>query len=1476
MASPSISSICNTPSLAPSHGNIEMRSSIEVECVSMPSHEEKGHHKWGTLGPGLDEYGVFLTWEDLWVTVSNGNAGNRGLLQGLTGYAQPGEVLAIMGPSGCGKSTLLDAFVGRLGSNTRQSGEILINGRKQTLAFGTSAYVTQDDALMTTLTVKEAVYYSAQLKLPNSMSKSEKKERAEMTISEMGLQDAANTRIGGWDSKGLSGGQKRRLSICIEILTRPKLLFLDEPTSGLDSAASYHVMSKIVGLAQHHRRTVIASIHQPCSEVFELFHNLCLLSSGRAVYFGPASEANEFFALNGFPCPLLRSPCDHYLRTINKDFDQDIEQGIGTKTATEAIDILVKSYKSSITHQQVSRWVAEICKMEGGSLEMKESQASFLTQCVVLTKRSFVNMYRDLGYYWLRLAIYLGISLCIGTIYTNIGYSFGSIQERGSMLIFISSFLTFMTIGGFPSFVEDMKIFGRERLNGHYGVSVFVIGNTFSAIPFLFLVSVIPGAVAYYLVGLQRSVEHFTYFALVLFVCMMLVESLMMMVASIVPNFLMGIITGAGIQGLMILSGGFFQLPNNLPKPFWRYPMYYIAFHKYANQGFYKNEYLGLTFPSNQAGGPHTITGDEILRNIWQVEMVYSKWVDLAILAGMVVLYRLMFLGIIKGIERVKPMIRALQSAPSKQAIQVQVMDHLSTPSHVESDIGRSVQVTANGVSLTWDNFWVKAMNGKSGSRVILEGITGYAQPGEVLAIMGPSGCGKSTLLDALADTKYFGSKAISNVFKFYHILSFKSLSLSLSFSSCLLVFTQVSMASPSISSICNTPSLPPSHGNIEMRSSIEVECVSMPSHEEKGHNKWDTIAPGSDEYGVFLTWEDLWVTVSNGNSGNRGLLQGLTGYAQPGEVLAIMGPSGCGKSTLLDAFVGRLGSNTRQSGEILINGRKQTLAFGTSAYVTQDDALMTTLTVKEAVYYSAQLKLPNSMSKSEKKERAEMTINEMGLQDAANTRIGGWDSKGLSGGQKRRLSICIEILTRPKLLFLDEPTSGLDSAASYHVMSKIVGLAQHHRRTVIASIHQPCSEVFELFHNLCLLSSGRAVYFGPASAANEFFALNGFPCPLLRSPCDHYLRTINKDFDQDIEQGIGTKTATKAIDILVKSYKSSITYQQVSRWVVEICKMEGGSLEMKEIQASFLTQCVVLTKRSFVNMYRDLGYYWLRLAIYVAISLCIGTIYTNIGYSFGSIQERGSMLIFISSFLTFMTIGGFPSFVEDMKIFGRERLNGHYGVSVFVIGNTFSAIPFLFLVSVIPGAVAYYLVGLQRSVEHFTYFALVLFVCMMLVESLMMMVASIVPNFLMGIITGAGIQGLMILSGGFFQLPNNLPKPFWRYPMYYIAFHKYANQGFYKNEYLGLTFPSNQAGGPHTITGDEILRNIWQVEMVYSKWVDLAILAGMVVLYRLMFLGIIKGIERVKPMIRALQSAPSKQAIQVQVMDHLSTPSHA
>ncbi|XP_058758834.1 ABC transporter G family member 1-like [Vicia villosa] len=628
-------------------------------------------------------------------------------------------------------------------------------------------------------------------------------------------------------------------------------------------------------------------------------------------------------------------------------------------------------------------------------------------------------------------------------------------------------------------------------------------------------------------------------------------------------------------------------------------------------------------------------------------------------------------------------------------------------------------------------------------------------------------------------------------------------------------------------------------------------------------------MSNGGENKGICLSWKDLWVTVSGSNNESKSILQGLTGYAKPGQVLAIMGPSGSGKSTLLDALAGRLSSNTRQSGEILINGNKQALAYGTSAYVTQDDTLLTTLTVKEAVYYSAQLQLPDTMSKQEKKQRADSTIREMGLQDAINTRIGGWGVKGISGGQKRRVSICIEILTHPSLLFLDEPTSGLDSAASYYVMKRIASLGKKDgvQRTIIASIHQPSSEVFQLFHNLCLLSSGKTVYFGPASTASEFFALNGFPCPPLQNPSDHLLKTINKDFDQDIEMDFAETSRTisteQAIGILVTSYTSSEINQEVINEVAVLSKKDNNSTYKKKKHAGFLNQCLVLTRRSFVNMFRDLGYYWLRLGIYIALAISLATVFNNLDKSFGSIQDRGSFLMFVFSFLTFMTIGGFPSYVEDMKVFERERLNGHYGVTAYVIGNTLSSLPYLLMVSLIPGAIAYYPAGLQKGYQHFLYFICALFSCLMLVESLMMIVASIVPHFLMGIITGAGIQGIMMLAGGFFRLPNDLPNPFWRYPMFYIAFHRYAFQGSYKNEFEGLKFDRDD-GSLNYISGDEILRSKWHVDMSYSKWVDLGVLLGMIVLYRVLFLIIIKTTEKLKPFVLSLMAVSPRKTIQV------------
>lgn len=152
--------------------------------------------------------------------------------------------------------------------------------------------MTQEDIMLGTLTVRETISYSANLRLPSSMTKEEVNGIIEGTIMEMGLQDCGDRLIGNWHLRGISGGEKKRLSIALEILTRPSLLFLDEPTSGLDSASAYFVAQTLRNLG-HDGKTVISSIHQPSSEVFALFDDLFLLSGGQTIYFGPAQKAVE-------------------------------------------------------------------------------------------------------------------------------------------------------------------------------------------------------------------------------------------------------------------------------------------------------------------------------------------------------------------------------------------------------------------------------------------------------------------------------------------------------------------------------------------------------------------------------------------------------------------------------------------------------------------------------------------------------------------------------------------------------------------------------------------------------------------------------------------------------------------------------------------------------------------------------------------------------------------------------------------------------------------------------------------------------------------------------------------------------------------------------------------------------------------------------------------------------------------------------
>ncbi|CAN1755474.1 ABC transporter G family member 15 [Linum perenne] len=576
------------------------------------------------------------------------------------------------------------------------------------------------------------------------------------------------------------------------------------------------------------------------------------------------------------------------------------------------------------------------------------------------------------------------------------------------------------------------------------------------------------------------------------------------------------------------------------------------------------------------------------------------------------------------------------------------------------------------------------------------------------------------------------------------------------------------------------------------------------------------------DEAGdTYLVWEDLTVVLPNlGDGPTRRLLDRVRGYAEPGRIKAIMGPSGSGKTTLLDALAGRLPGNVVMTGNVLLNGNKKRLNDSGVGYVRQENRLLGTLTVRETIKYSAHLRLPSTMTKEEIDDVAEGTLTEMGLQDCADRFIGNWHLRGISGGEKKRLSIALEILTKPRLLFLDEPTTGLDSASAFFVVKTLRNIAQD-GRTVISSVHQPSSEVFALFDDLYLLSGGETVYSGEAKKAAEFFAQAGFPCPIRRNPSDHFLRCINSDFDQ----------------IRLPLMRSKRKGTEIRR-------------NMKN-QVNWWKQLCTLTQRSYVNMWRDLGYYWVRIGIYVALSVCVGTIFFDIGRS-ASIFGRGSCDGFIAGFMTFMSIGGFPSFIEELEVFHEERLNRHYGVGVYILSNYLSSFPYLTFMSLSTASITYYMMNSRAGFSGFVYICLDLLSSLSAVESCMMTIASLVPNYLMGIVIGAGYIGILIMTSGFFRFLPDLPKVFWRYPVSYINFAAWGLQGAYKNDLIGQEFDPLIPGGPK-LKGDVFLTTVLGINLGYSKWWDLAAVIAILITFRVLFYAILKLKERSLPVLRKI-----------------------
>ncbi|XXQ34335.1 ABC transporter domain-containing protein [Plasmodiophora brassicae] len=721
---------------------------VEMSDVAVRVNESPGM-SFGTVVPidiRVENLSIEMVQRSLSAKGSTPEQTSKTLLKDINMEVPHGKLMAIMGGSGSGKTTLLNALAGRtkqrqfrIGglSKTEMSGRILFNGRSPRYYSNAVAYVQQHDALLPYLTVRQTLRFAGQLRLPRTLSRAEKDTIVESVINELGLKHCASTLVGNEWRKGISGGEKRRVSVGVQLLLNPSVIFMDEPTTGLDAFSARALIETLSALCER-GRTIVVSIHQPRSDIFNAFTHITLLAQGRLAYSGSREGALSHFASLGHEIEENVNGADFLIDITNVDY-RSVAAGTESKARVNSI---IHAWEK----MQVDQEQPPVVSPANSHERVQHHGATFFQQIRILCGRVVSNMVEDRLTLWGTVLQVVSLGLALGFIFYQLDETPTGILSRKSAMYSICALPNYLSLMFIIwKLCNEMAIFDRERSDNMYSVPAYLVSWYTVNIMLYVFTSLAYTVIVYFLIGLRKDDLAYHFFVAFCSILMMqlVTVSLGYVCASCSRDFGIASLIGNSVFTFLSMSSGFFIPVDVIPVYLrWFGEVGYITMglRVIANNELESRVFACPGLPSGVPAcqGSYVLSGYGFKPGLLVPFLVMIVLVvALAIVAGTV-----LHLFPNEGVRFAAKVKTSEEDVTREEPAQVSIATKVSKPVTVIID-DLSMAITRK-----------TPFSSTSSTANILQSISATFVAGSLTAIFGVSGAGKSTVLSLLAGRK--------------------------------------------------------------------------------------------------------------------------------------------------------------------------------------------------------------------------------------------------------------------------------------------------------------------------------------------------------------------------------------------------------------------------------------------------------------------------------------------------------------------------------------------------------------------------------------------------------------------------------------------------------------------------------------------------------------------------------------------------